>query len=56
MVDYDLAHVAGAHQYTEGYHGTARMPVDADRGTVVGVTFVGPGGCRAPGCARTSRL
>ncbi|MEU9160754.1 NAD(P)/FAD-dependent oxidoreductase [Streptomyces sp. NPDC048424] len=43
VVDYDLAHLAGAHQYTEGYRGTARMLVDADRGTVVGVTFVGPG-------------
>ncbi|MFD9519497.1 dihydrolipoyl dehydrogenase family protein [Streptomyces sp. NPDC059979] len=43
VVDYDLAHLAGSHQYTEGYRGTARMLVDADRGTVVGVTFAGPG-------------
>ncbi|MEV6681908.1 NAD(P)/FAD-dependent oxidoreductase [Streptomyces erythrochromogenes] len=43
VVDYDLARLAGAHQYTEGYRGTARMLVDADRGTVAGVTFAGPG-------------
>ncbi|MEU4099033.1 pyridine nucleotide-disulfide oxidoreductase, partial [Streptomyces sp. NPDC026673] len=43
VVDYNLAHVAGAHQYTEDYRGQARMLVDLDRGTVVGVTFAGPG-------------
>ncbi|MEU4091755.1 NAD(P)/FAD-dependent oxidoreductase [Streptomyces sp. NPDC026673] len=43
VVDYDLARVAGAHQYVEGYQGRARMLVDEDRGTVVGVTFAGPG-------------
>ncbi|MFD4589011.1 dihydrolipoyl dehydrogenase family protein [Streptomyces sp. NPDC058434] len=42
-VDYDLAHVAGAHQYGEGYRGRARMLVDLDHHTVVGVTFAGPG-------------
>lgn len=43
VVDYDLAQVAGAHQYGENYRGRARMLVDTDRGTVVGVTFAGPG-------------
>ncbi|MGN9893429.1 dihydrolipoyl dehydrogenase family protein [Micromonospora sp. L31] len=43
VVDYDIARVAGAHQYGEGYRGQARMLVDVDRGTVAGVTFVGPG-------------
>jgi dihydrolipoamide dehydrogenase len=43
VVDYDLAHVAGAHFYAEGYRGQARMLVDLDRGTVAGVTFAGPG-------------
>ncbi|MFS4093920.1 dihydrolipoyl dehydrogenase family protein [Streptomyces sp. AF1A] len=43
VVDYDLAHVAGAHQYGEDYRGMARMLVDLDRGTVAGVTFAGPG-------------
>ncbi|MGW3676810.1 pyridine nucleotide-disulfide oxidoreductase, partial [Streptomyces sp. NPDC005166] len=43
VVDYDLAHVAGAHQYAEDYRGHARMLIDLDRGTVAGVTFAGPG-------------
>ncbi|GHB76544.1 oxidoreductase [Streptomyces viridiviolaceus] len=43
VVDYDIAGVAGAHQYADGYRGRARLLVDADRGTVAGVTFVGPG-------------
>ncbi|MFB7168836.1 dihydrolipoyl dehydrogenase family protein [Streptomyces sp. NPDC056242] len=43
IVDYDLAHVAGAHQYGEDYRGRARMLIDTDRNTVVGVTFAGPG-------------
>ncbi|WP_406274250.1 NAD(P)/FAD-dependent oxidoreductase [Actinacidiphila glaucinigra] len=43
VVDYDLAHVAGAHQHGEDYRGRARMLVDTDRNTVVGVTFAGPG-------------
>ncbi|MFB7418352.1 dihydrolipoyl dehydrogenase family protein [Streptomyces sp. NPDC056121] len=43
IVDYDLAHVAGAHQYGEDYRGQARMLIDTDRNTVVGVTFAGPG-------------
>ncbi|MFJ4468041.1 dihydrolipoyl dehydrogenase family protein [Streptomyces sp. NPDC089424] len=43
VVDNDFLSVAGAVQYAEGYRGKARMVVDLDRGTVVGVTFVGPG-------------
>jgi dihydrolipoamide dehydrogenase len=43
VVDYDISRVAGAHQYADGYRGRARMLVDVDRGTVAGVTFVGPG-------------
>ncbi|MBD0420268.1 NAD(P)/FAD-dependent oxidoreductase [Streptomyces sp. TRM S81-3] len=43
VVDYDIAGVAGAHQYADGYRGRARLLVDMDRGTVAGVTFVGPG-------------
>ncbi|MEW2160628.1 NAD(P)/FAD-dependent oxidoreductase [Streptomyces sp. NPDC007189] len=43
VVDYDLAHLAGAHQYGQGYRGRARMLVDTDRETLVGVTFAGPG-------------
>ncbi|SNT52609.1 dihydrolipoyl dehydrogenase family protein [Actinacidiphila glaucinigra] len=43
VVDYDLAHVAGAHEYAEEYRGQARMLIDLDRDTVAGVTFAGPG-------------
>ncbi|MGD1222166.1 NAD(P)/FAD-dependent oxidoreductase [Streptomyces krungchingensis] len=42
-VDYDLSQLAGAHQYGEDYRGRARMLIDTDRNTVVGVTFAGPG-------------
>ncbi|WP_351235584.1 NAD(P)/FAD-dependent oxidoreductase [Streptomyces sp. NPDC002133] len=43
VVDYDIGSVDGAVQYAKGYRGKARMLVDTDRGTVAGVTFVGPG-------------
>ncbi|MDQ0913532.1 pyruvate/2-oxoglutarate dehydrogenase complex dihydrolipoamide dehydrogenase (E3) component [Streptomyces canus] len=43
VVDYDIGRVAGAVQYADGYRGRARVLIDTDRGTVVGVTFVGPG-------------
>ncbi|MER5604300.1 NAD(P)/FAD-dependent oxidoreductase [Streptomyces sp. NPDC002265] len=43
VVDYDLARLAGAHQYGEDYRGKARMLIDTERGTVAGVTFAGPG-------------
>ncbi len=42
-VDYDMGAVAGAGLYADGYTGRARMVVDLDTGTLVGVTFVGPG-------------
>lgn len=42
-VDYDLASVAGASLYADGYKGRARMIVDLDREILLGVTFVGPG-------------
>ncbi|MET9920307.1 NAD(P)/FAD-dependent oxidoreductase [Streptomyces sp. NPDC006435] len=42
-VDQDLAAVAGAGLYAEGYRGRARMVVDLDREILLGVTFVGPG-------------
>ncbi|MEV6999006.1 NAD(P)/FAD-dependent oxidoreductase [Streptomyces sp. NPDC093982] len=42
-VDYDLASVAGASVYAEGYKGRARMVVDLEREILLGVTFVGPG-------------
>jgi dihydrolipoamide dehydrogenase len=43
VVDYDIGRLAGAVQYVEDYRGRARVLIDPDRGTVVGVTFVGPG-------------
>ncbi|MFI6091150.1 dihydrolipoyl dehydrogenase family protein [Streptomyces sp. NPDC051218] len=42
-VDYDMANVAGAGLYADGYEGRARMIVDLDREILLGVTFVGPG-------------
>jgi dihydrolipoamide dehydrogenase len=42
-VDYDIASVAGAGLYGDGYRGRARMVVDLDREILLGVTFVGPG-------------
>ncbi|MET4921388.1 NAD(P)/FAD-dependent oxidoreductase [Streptomyces sp. PSRA5] len=42
-VDYDIANVAGAGLYADGYRGRARMIVDLDTETLRGVTFVGPG-------------
>ncbi|MFF1714093.1 dihydrolipoyl dehydrogenase family protein [Streptomyces sp. NPDC058268] len=42
-VDYDMAGVAGAGLYADGYEGRARMIVDLDREILLGVTFVGPG-------------
>ncbi|MFM9369917.1 dihydrolipoyl dehydrogenase family protein [Streptomyces sp. Da 82-17] len=42
-VDYDMASVAGAGLYADGYTGRARMVVDLDREILLGVTFVGPG-------------
>ncbi|MGW9028234.1 dihydrolipoyl dehydrogenase family protein [Streptomyces sp. NPDC055722] len=42
-VDVELSSVAGAGLYADGYRGLARMIVDLDSETLVGVTFVGPG-------------
>ncbi|MFD3918544.1 dihydrolipoyl dehydrogenase family protein [Streptomyces sp. NPDC058595] len=42
-VDYDMANVAGASLYADGYRGRARMIVDLDSEILRGVTFVGPG-------------
>ncbi len=41
VVDYELGYVAGASLQADGYRGRARMVVDEQRGTVIGVTFVG---------------
>jgi pyruvate/2-oxoglutarate dehydrogenase complex dihydrolipoamide dehydrogenase (E3) component len=44
VVDIDIGDVVkGAQLYADGYTGRARMVVDADRGYLLGVTFVGPG-------------
>jgi len=42
VVEYDLAHVAGASLHADGYTGRALMVVDEDRKVVVGFTVVGP--------------
>jgi dihydrolipoamide dehydrogenase len=41
-VDQDMASAAGAGLYAHGYRGHARMVVDLDTETLLGVTFVGP--------------
>lgn len=41
VVDYNIGWVAGASVYADDYEGTARMVVDEDTHTVIGVTFVG---------------
>lgn len=44
IVDVDMgASVPGANFYADGYAGRARMVVDEDAGTVLGVSFAGPG-------------
>ncbi|MEU5213752.1 NAD(P)/FAD-dependent oxidoreductase [Streptomyces sp. NPDC020742] len=43
VVDQDLAAVAGASLYGDGYRGRARMVVDLDREVLLGATFVGHG-------------
>ncbi|MEV0085525.1 NAD(P)/FAD-dependent oxidoreductase [Saccharopolyspora sp. NPDC050642] len=42
-VDVEFSSVAGAGLYADGYRGRARMVVDLDSETLLGVTFVGPG-------------
>jgi len=41
VVDYEIGSVAGASLHEDGYTGTARMVVDAEREVILGVTFVG---------------
>ncbi|MFG2356921.1 dihydrolipoyl dehydrogenase family protein [Streptomyces sp. NPDC048521] len=43
VIDYEIGHLAGAHQYRPDYRGRARVLIDRDRHVVVGATFVGPG-------------
>ncbi|MEV5173830.1 NAD(P)/FAD-dependent oxidoreductase [Streptomyces flaveolus] len=43
VVDVDFNAAQGANLYADGYRGHARMVVDLDRETLLGVTFVGPG-------------
>ncbi|POX51083.1 NAD(P)/FAD-dependent oxidoreductase [Streptomyces sp. Ru72] len=42
-VDVEFSSVAGANLFADGYRGRARMVVDLDSETLLGVTFVGPG-------------
>lgn len=42
-VDQDMASVAGAGLFADGYRGRARMIVDLEREVLLGVTFAGPG-------------
>jgi dihydrolipoamide dehydrogenase len=42
VLDYDLSWVAGASTHADHYEGRARAIVDAERGVLVGATFVGP--------------
>ena len=41
VVDYELADIAGATLYADGYQGHARMVVDERRGVLLGMTVVG---------------
>lgn len=41
VVDYDIATVAGAALFGDGYTGTARIVVDEDRHVIVGACFAG---------------
>lgn len=41
-VTYDIGSVAAASTLGRGYHGTTKLVVDADRGVIVGATFIGP--------------
>jgi len=42
VVDYDLGAVSGSGLHRDGYTGRARMIVDAERETVIGLTLAGP--------------
>lgn len=41
-VSSDIGHTAGAATLGRAYRGTCRLVIDADRGVIVGATFVGP--------------
>ena len=41
IADVAIESASGAGILADGYHGRARLVIDADRGTVVGATFVG---------------
>jgi len=43
VVDYEIGSVAGAKLFEDGYTGHARMIVDEQAKTVLGMTLVGPG-------------
>jgi dihydrolipoamide dehydrogenase len=43
VVEYELANVAGAGLFADGYQGHAQLVVDQDRQVVVGLTLAGPG-------------
>jgi pyruvate/2-oxoglutarate dehydrogenase complex dihydrolipoamide dehydrogenase (E3) component len=43
VVDYEIGDVAGAKLFADGYQGHARMVVDEDRRTIVGLTLAGHG-------------
>jgi dihydrolipoamide dehydrogenase len=43
VVDYDIGNVSGAALFADGYQGHARMVVDEDKRTIVGLTLAGPG-------------
>ncbi|OCG74240.1 dihydrolipoyl dehydrogenase family protein [Microbacterium sediminis] len=43
VIDYDLAHVAGAGLLADGFAGRVRAIVDEERRVIVGLTLVGPG-------------
>lgn len=42
VVRHDIGKVAGASTLGRGYKGTCQLVIDADRGVIVGATFVGP--------------
>jgi dihydrolipoamide dehydrogenase len=42
VVRHDIGKVAGASTLGRGYEGTCQLVIDADRGVIVGATFVGP--------------
>jgi pyruvate/2-oxoglutarate dehydrogenase complex dihydrolipoamide dehydrogenase (E3) component len=42
-VTHDIGKTAGAATLGKGFSGTAKLVIDAERGTLVGATFVGPG-------------